>query len=789
MPRHRSYRDRDDAPLPLGDSRFIGVDERHSGAAPGFVTQARNFRFRDGVAEPRRGIWAGRWGKGDGTTPFSSVEGAAVAQDASGFKWLLVAAEGKVYITAPNNVAQEVSLPVGVTLSGEIDFVETNNQVMLGRGLNASPLRLRSFNSGFEEVTDATSGAGNGTGALTIPNFQHAEWVDNRLVIVGDEDVGYTSDALNPTRYSIFDKFRFNKGGKDNLVRFMELNDDAIIAFKTDSVLRIHNLVADANGDWSALKRHEITSNHGLAAARAVAKVGSDGGESTIWYLNTNGAVTSVRRTEEGTFHSVDLPLSETLKESFGRINQKHIGNAVMAWHDNKLFLAAPLDDAQRLGDEIASSSDTYSDAYFDYVDTRSGVTVNHKQYAVTAGQKYKYAQGASDKYLVNGSTRIEGDSVFVAAGSTVDVVGNFDDAVTASLKPVSEEGVNNGVFVYDFENNAWAGVDEAEGILYVKRWVKLDIAGRERLCFVSNDGYIRVYPDGDENAPLVDEIWSATETPYVDVVLTRTPGHGETIQVNGGDTITLDVGASSNGAASWGAMILGVQGVAQTGANLWADWLFAYGYNPDASVASWSAPNTTPTQIKHGVRFTATNGTLPTVTHNITGLIVDSHAAARFIQQEIDHLLITRGYGDEVPGQKAGVLVRLHLETWNPKLTVTQIMDGVNERFALATDVTRDRTKYLITKQADYVETNASDDHGAEKREDYSVVFHAADGIQFNSNGLAFERHQEWSLARRAQGRGRYVRYEIRGTQGRAALRAIQVEQRAGGRALTLKA
>ena len=58
MREHRDYSKNDNAPLTDGDTGFVGVDMR---TAPhllpaGFVADARNARFRFGVAEPRMGV-------------------------------------------------------------------------------------------------------------------------------------------------------------------------------------------------------------------------------------------------------------------------------------------------------------------------------------------------------------------------------------------------------------------------------------------------------------------------------------------------------------------------------------------------------------------------------------------------------------------------------------------------------------------------------------------------------------------------------------------------------------
>ena len=58
MNRYRSYGDRDDPPLPVGDEQFIGVDEYSNpeNIAPGLMQQAVNVDFSTQNAETRGGF-------------------------------------------------------------------------------------------------------------------------------------------------------------------------------------------------------------------------------------------------------------------------------------------------------------------------------------------------------------------------------------------------------------------------------------------------------------------------------------------------------------------------------------------------------------------------------------------------------------------------------------------------------------------------------------------------------------------------------------------------------------
>lgn len=63
MPRFRTYGQNDTPPKSDGDQYFIGVNMRlhPSMLPPGYVSEAINARFNDGVAEPRKGYVRLAW--------------------------------------------------------------------------------------------------------------------------------------------------------------------------------------------------------------------------------------------------------------------------------------------------------------------------------------------------------------------------------------------------------------------------------------------------------------------------------------------------------------------------------------------------------------------------------------------------------------------------------------------------------------------------------------------------------------------------------------------------------
>jgi hypothetical protein len=66
----------------------------------------------------------------------------------------------------------------------------------------------------------------------------------------------------------------------------------------------------------------------------------------------------------------------------------------------------------------------------------------------------------------------------------------------TAELRWVLE-GVNNAVLVYDFQTRTWQSIDMGVA-LGVKEWVVANVNGRERLLYLSADGFVNLVEESD---------------------------------------------------------------------------------------------------------------------------------------------------------------------------------------------------------------------------------------------------------------------------------------------------
>ena len=689
-----------------------------------------------------------------------SVQGATLFSDPNSNEWIVVAAEGRVFVTAENSTAREISLN-GATLTGDCSFTQTYDQLLLWRGTGSAPLQMITFEDGFVAVTQTSSGAGEGTGTQVIPNSDGARFFQNRVFVpfiyTGvKKDFVAVGDIGNYTRYKFpQNAFRFNDGADDDIVDLAPFGRTAMAVFKEKSVRIVDNLVPDSNGDYSAAVSDIVTNTHGLVARGAWVAVGRD-----LYYVSTRG-VTSLQLTEENRVKGVDLPLSAPLEATWNRINWNLRDKIRIGYWDNKLYVALPLDDARVV--------DTTNLATGNYDPVLGQITIS-----VVQGRVYYFSFGLNELTLVNGSETLTRSGFFTAQTTTVVFEGTPGEPTTATFNYVPFYNCNTAVAVYDFLTNAWAGVDQTDYVTHVKEFLTATLQGKQRLVAVTEDGLLRLWEEGFE-----DERLTTVALPYVDLTVESQPTGANTLQLDtaGGDLIAVDSASAVNVGTTWGTS---TTALART--NLYS------GYE-----GGWLAPGGTVTQQDWGIRWTSTTSTLqPFAINGVTiqnsGLFhwayVDLITGTQITTQSVSTSVTTRAYAMQDMDGKRFQQVGLRLVTWDPTFSITGLTDGVNETSTVATGQTRDNTVYSID-QAAWVSSNANDDHGDPWREDYSVAL----GAGFNlGSGVEPELEQQSLVRLKMQQRGNSCQLTLANTTGRCTLKGVEMEAIAGDRTMGTK-
>lgn len=731
--RYRATYPHDDAPMSVGDTVLIGVNMRLAPhmLPPGYASESINGRFRNGIWETRKGTMKVTWMNkisGSSVQPWGTVYGTGEFKDPNTFtNYTIIAADGNVYFVTENAAPTALAMPTGVTITSNVTFTQAYDRIIMFRGTALPELEMLSVDTGFRYISQSAQG----TGTSPIPNASRGVFFQNRVFVANDNDEIAVSDFGDYTRFQpVVQELKVNQGSSDSIVNLAKFSDTTVLVFKEHSIYALYNIY----GDLSAAQQDQITDEFGLAAADSVAHCGSD-----FLFLSEMG-VMSLRQTEQNKLQCVTLPLSDPIQPLIDRINWKYAGGAFAAYWDNKYYLAVPLDDAEILGPEI----------FFGRYPSTQLLTI-----PVTTGARYRWIKGTADTQLANGTETLTASHDFTAQGSTVIATGVEGVITDGSIKRVYA-GVNNAILVYDFLNKAWAGYDQADGMA-VKRFHIRQYRNTPRLWVFDYNGWTKLYEEDFEDHLSV---------PYVDVIVSTLPANGNTVRVNGGTTVT--VAGSSNGAATWGAGT--IAGFAE---NLWTDG--NYGYSPSSLLAVWTSPNTTPAWLTgQGVRFYASNGVLPTVVTTGSWATVNER-----VTQQISSTLVTRSYLPDGDLCNFDWLC-MDVQTWNPNYSVSLITDGVSEETTVRSEITKSRTRYTMFGRAGYDTSNVNGDHATNHREDYSIALgtNAIPNL-YLTNGVVFDRHQEFREEFKVKKFGRAAKVKLACTQGRLRVMGLKLENR----------
>ncbi len=145
-----------------GDTGFTGMVDRLNPAnlQDGQVTDAENVRFRNGVAETRKGITKPACYNniapetGTSIDPWATIHGVGKFSDTDGIEYLIMVVDGKCYYSRQNNNNIEVPLPTGLTIDDDVTFTQAFGKLLMHRGKFMNPLVMTSLDAGFVDVVE-----------------------------------------------------------------------------------------------------------------------------------------------------------------------------------------------------------------------------------------------------------------------------------------------------------------------------------------------------------------------------------------------------------------------------------------------------------------------------------------------------------------------------------------------------------------------------------------------------------------------------------------------------------
>ena len=151
----------------------------------------------------------------------------------------------------------------------------------------------------------------------------------------GVRDEIIASDILDRGTFDpIGNQYRITAGIADFTVALHPFNDDNLLAFNRNSI----HVLKGVSGSLADVTTVALTDAVGCAARKSIQQYGEK-----VMFLSDNG-VYSVSFIDEYNLRGDEIPLSESISTLIARINKTYFGGAVSVIHDNRYYLAIPLD-------------------------------------------------------------------------------------------------------------------------------------------------------------------------------------------------------------------------------------------------------------------------------------------------------------------------------------------------------------------------------------------------------------------------------------------------------------
>lgn len=152
---------------------------------------------------------------------------------------------------------------------------------------------------------------------------------------VSDELIA--SDILDQNTYDqIKNQFKMASGSSDYIVGLQAFAEDVLVVFARNSI----HLIRGVGGDLDNASVQEVTREVGAVARKSIMQIGNQ-----ILFLSDNG-VYSVGFENLYNLRGASVPMSEPINPIMGRINKTYAANSVGVYHDNRYYLAVPLDSS-----------------------------------------------------------------------------------------------------------------------------------------------------------------------------------------------------------------------------------------------------------------------------------------------------------------------------------------------------------------------------------------------------------------------------------------------------------
>ena len=348
-----------------------------------------------------------------------------------------------------------------------------------------------------------------------MPNGYNAAFVGNRVLLptsyipgasssvagsyTAKRDYVAPSDILDPQRFSVSNEFRINQGSDDELQALVKLGSASVVCLKDRSV----HLLDGVSGDLSNATGQVLIQNYGAVNPHAWALVGKD-----LVFVSPRRGVVSLRQSVAGEIQGVDVPLSAPIDPLIQRINWTLADLIRVAYCDNRLYVAVPLDEGEAYGRPML-----FPEIQYDQLDGDGNGWIPLDNDYLTLGATYEWTPDPDGvESLYTGASYTTSTYRFTWGGETmwVKLPSSLPLGVQSQLRQV-RSGVNNAILVFDYAAEAtegdapnwrgahpagqWLGYDTGDD-LSVREFLVANYDGRQRLLLSTEDGSVTIYEE-----------------------------------------------------------------------------------------------------------------------------------------------------------------------------------------------------------------------------------------------------------------------------------------------------
>lgn len=273
----------------------------------------------------------------DGTSNMHFTDGTSSFRQGTSVLSITVTNGGSGYTGTPTVAVAAPNLAYGVTTTATASVVANKvsaiTVILAGSGYTTAPAVTISGGSGSGATATASISALAPAGLRLLKSFT------NRIFAVGSgtsRNTLFACDILDPEIWKTTNSIVVGGDDGEDIVAIQPFYDYEILVFKAN---RIYIVAADPTAPTAASWTVRLLNDKtGCVAGRSVSFVNKD-----IFFLANDG-IRSVARSVADDFYIIGTPLSEAVKDIIARINRNVMLKANAAFHDNRYWLALPLD-------------------------------------------------------------------------------------------------------------------------------------------------------------------------------------------------------------------------------------------------------------------------------------------------------------------------------------------------------------------------------------------------------------------------------------------------------------